>query len=77
MAESKEGNRSVRSYSRSDPWSFPSISLSVRSFRPGSLRVGLFGTILVGRFGPFNFIWFLGNKRFFWLARLILYSFHR
>ena len=32
------GNGSFRSYSRSDPGSFRSYSLSVRSFRPGSLR---------------------------------------
>ena len=32
------GNGSFRSYSRSDPGSFRSYSLSVRSFRPGSFR---------------------------------------
>ena len=33
------------------------------------LAVGRFGPILAGRFGPFNVIWFLGNKMlFFFLA---------
>ena len=32
------GNGSFRYYSRSDPGSFRSYSLSVRSFRPGSFR---------------------------------------
>ena len=32
------GNGSFRPYSRSDPGSFRSYSLSVRSFRPGSFR---------------------------------------
>ena len=43
------GNGSFRSYSRSDPGSFRSYSLSVRSFRPGSFRSDLRG----GSFRPF------------------------
>ena len=42
------GNGSFRSYSRSDPGSFRSNSLSVRSFRPGSFRPDLRG----GSFRP-------------------------
>ena len=34
------------------------------------LEVGRFGPVVVGRFGPLYFIYFLGNK-FFLLARLI------
>ena len=49
-------------------------------FRPGRfglgrfgpiLEVGRFGLLLVGHFGPLYFIYFLGNKKFFLLARLI------
>ena len=50
------GNGSFRSYSRLDPGSFRSYSLSIRSFRPGSFRPE-FGDVLVGRFGPFYFIY--------------------
>ena len=35
------------------------------------LEVGRFGPVLVVRFGPLYFIYFLGNKKFFLLARLI------
>ena len=35
------------------------------------LKVGRFGPLLVGRFGPLYFIYFFGNKKFFLLARLI------
>ena len=42
------GNGSFRSYSPSDPGSFWSYSLSVRSFRPGSFRFDFRG----GSFRP-------------------------
>ena len=35
------------------------------------LEVGRFGPVLVGGFSPLYFIFFLGNKKFFLLARLI------
>ena len=50
------GNGSFRSYSRSDPGSFRSYSLLVRSFRPGSFRPdfrgGLFRLNFGGSFRP-------------------------
>ena len=63
------GNGSYQSYSRSDPGSFRSCSLSVGSFRPGSFGpisgVGRFIPILVGRFGPLHcFTVLIGNKKF-------------
>ena len=49
--------------------SFRSYSLSIRSFRPASFqfnfRGGSFHPILVGRFVPLYFIYFLGNGKFF------------
>ena len=45
------GNGSFRSYSRSDPGSFRSYSLSVRSFRPGSFRPDLRGGSVRPNFG--------------------------
>ena len=45
------GNGSFRSYSRSDPGSFPSYSLSVRSFRPGSFRPDFRGGLFRPDFG--------------------------
>ena len=45
------GNGSFRSYSRSDPGSFRSNSLSVRSFRPGSFRPDLRGGSFRPNFG--------------------------
>ena len=45
------GNRSFRSYSRSDPGSFRSYSLSVRSFRPGSFRPDFRGGSFRSSFG--------------------------
>ena len=41
------------------------------------LEVGCFGPVLVGRFGPLYLICFLGNKKFFLLARLILCSYNK
>ena len=46
-----EGNGSFRSYSRSDPGSFRSDSLSVSSFRPGSFRPDLRGGSFRSNFG--------------------------
>ena len=48
---SVEGNRSFRSYSHSDPGSFRSYSLSVRSFRPGSFRPDFRGGSFRPNFG--------------------------
>ena len=45
------GNGSFRSYSRSDPGSFRSCSLSVRSFRPGSFRPDFRGGSFRPNFG--------------------------
>ena len=45
------GNGSFRSYSRSDPGSFRSYSLSVRSFRPGSFRSDFWGESFRPNFG--------------------------
>ena len=45
------GNGSFRSYSRSDPGSFRSYSLSVRSFRPGSFRSHFWGESFRPNFG--------------------------
>ena len=45
------GNGSFRSYSRSDPGSFRSYSLSVRSFRPGSFRPDFWGESFRPNFG--------------------------
>ena len=54
------GNGSFRSYTRSDPGSFQSYSLSVRSFRPGSFwpdfRGGSFRPNFGGSFRPTYFI---------------------
>ena len=46
------GNGSFRSYFRSDPGSFRSYSLSVRSFRPGSFQPGSFRPNFGGSFRP-------------------------
>ena len=46
-----EGNWSFRSYSRSDPGSFRSYSLSVRSFQPGSFRPDFRGGSFRPNFG--------------------------
>ena len=45
------GIGSFRSYSRSDPGSFRSYSLSVRSFRPGSFRSDFRGGSFRHNFG--------------------------
>ena len=64
-----EGNGSFRSFSRSDPGSFRSYSLSVRSFRPGSFRPdfrgGSFRSSFGGSFRPTLFYILLGNKKVF------------
>ena len=54
---------------RFGPIPFRSGRFGLGRFGP-ILEVGRFGPVLVGRFGPFYFIYFLGNK-FFLLARLI------
>ena len=54
------GNGSFRSYSRSDPGSFGPIPFRSGRFGMGRFgpisRVGRFGPILAGRFGPLYFI---------------------
>ena len=62
-------NIPVRTLGRFGPIPFRSGRFGLGRFGP-ILEVGRFGPVLVGRFGPLYFIYFLGNK-FFLLARLI------
>ena len=59
----------VRTTGRFGPIPFRSGRFGLGRFGP-ILEVGRFGPVLVGRFGPLYFIYFLGNK-FFLLGRLI------
>ena len=75
-----KGNGSFWSYSRSDPGSFQSYSLSVGLYQPESFQSDFRGGSFLPNFGesfrPTSFYTVLiGNKKIFWLVLFILCSF--
>ena len=63
MVTGRFGPIPVRSPGRFGPIPFRSGRFGLGRFGP-ILEVGRFGPVLVGRFGPLYFIYFLGNKSF-------------
>ena len=76
MVTGRFGPIPVRTAGRFGSIPFRSGRFGLGRFGP-ILEVGRFGPVLVGRFGLLYFIYFLGNKKFFLLARLILCSYNK